>query len=39
MTEEEYQLRVDILIDTLEKLKITRVEKSSPDGEMMSIMG
>jgi hypothetical protein len=39
MTELEYQLKIDELIDTLEKLKITRVEKSSPDGEMMSIMG
>jgi hypothetical protein len=38
MTELEYQLKIDELIDTLEKLKITRVEKSSPDGEMMSIM-
>ena len=38
MTEIEYQMKIDELITTLEALKITRIEKDSPDGEMMSIM-
>jgi len=34
----EYQDRIEIFISTLERLYITRIDKKSPDGEMMSAM-
>ena len=34
----EYHSKIDEFIDVLENLKITRIEKNSPDGELMSAM-
>jgi hypothetical protein len=38
LSQEEYELKIDQLITTLEIMVVTRVEKKSPDGEMMSAM-
>jgi len=38
LSEGEYQEKISNLIETLENLSITRVEKNSPDGEMLSVM-
>lgn len=35
---QEYQNRIERLISTLENMRITRIEKNSPDGELMSAM-
>lgn len=34
----EYQSRMETFLSTLENLYITRIEKNSPDGEMMTAM-
>jgi hypothetical protein len=34
----EYQERVEDFLTTLENLYITKIEKNTPDGEMMSAM-
>ena len=34
----EYQEKMDFLMDTLSSLTITRIEKRSPDGEMLTTM-
>lgn len=34
----EYQAMVTELIETLENVMVTRVEKDSPDGEMLTVM-
>lgn len=38
MSESEYQSEMEGFLFTLENLYITRIEKNSPDGEMMSVM-
>jgi hypothetical protein len=35
---EVYQTKIDYFISKLETLNITRIDKKSPDGEMLSIM-
>jgi hypothetical protein len=35
---EDYQFHIDRFITVLESLQITRIEKNSPDGEMMQAM-
>lgn len=35
---EEYILRIDDFISTLERIRITRIEKDSPDGEILSAL-
>lgn len=39
LSEVEYQEKISDLLMTLENLIVTRIEKNSPDGEMMSAMG
>ena len=38
LTTQEYQSKMDDFISTLENLYITKVDKKSPDGEMMTAM-
>jgi hypothetical protein len=38
LTEQEYQSKMDDFLSTLENIYITKVDKNSPDGEMMSAM-
>ncbi len=38
LTLQEYQERMENFLSTLERLYITKVDKRSPDGEMMSAM-
>jgi hypothetical protein len=38
LTQKDYQDRVEGLITSLEKLQITRIDKDSPDGVLMSAM-
>ena len=38
LTEEEYQSKMDDFLSTLENIYITKVDRNSPDGEMMSAM-
>lgn len=38
LTEEEYQSKMDEFLSTLENIYITKVDRNSPDGEMMSAM-
>ena len=38
LSSEEYHLKIDTFIEVLETLSITRIEKNSPDGELMSAM-
>ena len=38
LPEEEYQEKIEHLTQVFEKLYITRIEKNSPDGEMMLAM-
>lgn len=38
LTVQEYQSKMDDFISTLENLYITKVDRHSPDGEMMSAM-
>lgn len=33
-----YQSKIDYFISVLENLRVTRVEKNSPDGEILSVM-
>lgn len=34
----EYIMRIDDFISTLERIRITRIDKSSPDGELLSAL-
>lgn len=38
LSDNEYQERIEFLIDTLSNLTITRIDKRSPDGEMLTSM-
>jgi hypothetical protein len=38
LSSDEYHSKIDSFIEVLENLKITRIEKNSPDGELMSAM-
>jgi hypothetical protein len=38
LSPEEYYSKIDHFIDVLENLSITRIEKDSPDGELLSAM-
>lgn len=38
MSDTDYQLWLDVFIDTLSRIKITRVDKNSPDGLMLTQM-
>jgi hypothetical protein len=38
LSSEEYYSKIDHFIDVLENLSITRIEKDSPDGELLSAM-
>lgn len=39
LTLEEYQTKIEIFISSLENIYITKIDKKSGDGEMMSVMG
>ena len=38
LSKEEYQTKIDTFIEVLENLKVTRVPKNTPDGELMSAL-
>jgi hypothetical protein len=38
LSPEEYYSKIDHFIDVLENLNITRIEKNTPDGELLSAM-
>ena len=38
LSADEYHSKIDTFIEVLENLSITRIEKNSPDGELMSAM-
>jgi hypothetical protein len=38
LPQNEYHSKIDTFIEVLENLKVTRIEKNSPDGELMSAM-
>lgn len=38
LSPEEYYSKIDHFIDVLENLSITRIEKNTPDGELLSAM-
>lgn len=38
LPKDEYQSRIDKLIEVLETLKVTRIPKNTPDGELMSAL-
>jgi hypothetical protein len=39
LTLEEYHTKIEIFISALENMYITKIDKKSGDGEMMSVMG
>ena len=38
LSKEDYQSKIDTFIEVLENLKVTRIPKNTPDGELMSAL-